>query len=75
MIRKILMAVTLSFLACCFAEDFKGFLDIPFGTPKKECYKIMRSNGWGFGILRKNFEQYVGKTYGGKKNKKGNFYV
>ena len=69
MIRKILLVVALSFFACCFAEDFKGFLNIPFGTSKKECYKIMRSNGWHFGILRKDFEQFSGKTYGGKKPK------
>ncbi|MBP5330099.1 MAG: hypothetical protein J6Y75_09420 [Spirochaetaceae bacterium] len=46
----------------CFAEEFKGFLGIPFDSPSVEVRSIMESKGWTY---MKYFD-FCGKTYAGK---------
>ena len=51
----------------CFAEDFKGFLNIPFGTPAESVKRQMISKGYKPLIDDSMFALYSSITYGGKK--------
>lgn len=54
--QKIFFA--LFFLALCLvsAEDFKGFMGIPFGSSKAECMIAMEKKGWSFETTGNFFE-------------------
>ena len=66
--KKLIPILLLSFISIfAFSEDFKGFMDIPFGTPTESCKKQMKSKGYR-PLLDSSLLVYSNvKTYGGKK--------
>lgn len=55
-------------ISTCFAEEFKGFLEIPFGTTKAATRSAMENKGWSFLSSYSDYSNYVfsGKKYAGK---------
>lgn len=55
-------------LSLCFAEDFQGFLGIPFGTSKSKVCSEMKNKGWDYVLSSSTNTELVfsGKKYAGK---------
>ena len=66
--KFITLIVLFSMVLVVFAEEFKGFLGIPFGTSKAQCLAIMENKGWTFQSSMSDYKTqfFTGKKYAGK---------
>ena len=66
--KKIITVVLLAFvvICSCCAEEFKGFLGIPFGSSKAYALTTMNKKGWDFRISDSKTYHFFGKQYAGK---------
>jgi len=65
--KKIIVFLVFVLMACvCFAEEFQGFLGIPFGSSKAYALTTMNKKGWDFRISDSRNYHFYGKQYAGK---------
>ena len=66
--KKLIISILISFLVICscFAEEFKGFLGIPFGSSKAYALTKKKKKGWDFRISDSKTYRFFGKQYAGK---------